>query len=165
MMTTAPIMPVRLPPLWTRLRLNLERLPPRPARELEDRMETVKLAVVGAHLEGMPLHWQLTSRSARLLQVTQTAPTYRLYAMANSVPPKPALVYAVDGAPIAVEVYELDVAVFGSFVAEVPPPLAIGTVTLADGSEVKGFVSEPRAIVAAEDITALGGWRAYLQGK
>jgi allophanate hydrolase len=145
--------------------LNAGELAQRPPLELEDGMESVKLAVVGAHLEGMPLHWQLTSRNAKLVETTTTAPTYRLYAMANSVPPKPALVYAGDGAAIAIEVYELDVAAFGSFVAEVPPPLAIGTVTLADGSEVKGFVSEPRAIVAAEDITALGGWRAYLQGK
>jgi allophanate hydrolase len=72
-------------------------------------------------------------------------------------------VYAAEeGAAIEVEVYELDVAAFGSFVSEVPPPLAIGTVTLADGSSVKGFVAEPRAIAGAQDITADGGWRAYL---
>jgi allophanate hydrolase len=126
-------------------------------------MQTVKLAVVGAHLKDMPLHWQLTSREAKFVAATHTAPHYRLYAMAGSVPPKPALVHtADDGAAIAVEVYELDVAAFGSFVADVPPPLAIGTVTLADGSSVKGFVAEPRATVGAEDITALGGWRAYV---
>jgi len=123
----------------------------------------VKLAVVGAHLKDMPLHWQLTSRDAVFVEATQTAPSYRLYAMAESVPPKPALVHADDGAAIAVEVYELEVAAFGSFVAEVPPPLAIGTVTLADGSSVKGFVSEPRASKGAEDITALGGWRAFIE--
>ena len=66
------------------------------------------------------------------------------------------------GAAIEVEVYELAVEAFGSFVAEVPAPLAIGTVTLDDGSEVKGFVAEPRALDGAEDITALGGWRAYI---
>ena len=137
-------------------------LPAPPQPDLEGRMQTVKLAVVGAHLEGMPLHWQLTSREAKFVAATETAPSYRLYAMADSVPPKPALVHAADGAAIAVEVYELDVAAFGSFVAEVPPPLAIGTVTLADGSMVKGFVSEPRASAGAEDITALGGWRAYI---
>jgi len=125
-------------------------------------METVKLAVVGAHLKDMPLHWQLTSRDARFVGATTTAPTYRLYAMADSVPPKPALVHSPDGAGIAVEVYELDMAAFGSFVVDVPPPLAIGTVTLADGSQVKGFVAEPRALTGAEDITALGGWRAYI---
>ena len=133
-----------------------------PSPDLEDRMETVKLAVVGAHLEGMPLHWQLTSRDARLVAATQTAPTYRLYAMANSTPPKPALVHAGDGAAIAVEVYALDVAAFGSFVVEVPAPLAIGSVTLADGSTVKGFVAEPRAIEGATDITEFGGWRGYV---
>jgi allophanate hydrolase len=133
-----------------------------PPLDLEGRMETVKLAVVGAHLEGMPLHWQLTSRAAKFVEATTTAPTYKLYAMAESVPPKPALVHSEDGAAIALEVYELDMAAFGSFVAEVPPPLAIGTVTLADGSLVKGFVAEPRAMTGAEDITALGGWRAYI---
>ncbi|MHA6719440.1 allophanate hydrolase [Sphingomonas sp. RS6] len=133
-----------------------------PPLDLEGRMETVKLAVVGAHLEGMPLHWQLTSREAKFVAATTTAPTYKLYAMAESVPPKPALVHSEDGAAIALEVYALDMAAFGSFVAEVPPPLAIGTVTLADGSMVKGFVAEPRAMTGAEDITALGGWRAYI---
>lgn len=137
-------------------------LPAPPPLDLEGKLETVKLAVVGAHLKDMPLHWQLTSREAKFVKATETAPTYRLYAMADSVPPKPALVYSEDGAAIAVEVYELDVAAFGSFVVEVPAPLAIGTVTLADGTSVKGFVAEPRATTGAEDITHLGGWRAYI---
>jgi len=139
-------------------------LPAPPPLDLEGKMETVKLAVVGAHLKDMPLHWQLTSRDATFIGVFETAPTYRLYAMADSTPPKPALVHSEDGAAIAVEVYELDVAAFGSFVVEVPPPLAIGTVTLADGSSVKGFVAEPRALTGATDITHLGGWRAYIAG-
>ena len=124
---------------------------------------TVKLAVVGAHLAAMPLHWQLTSRDARLVRRCKTAPAYRLYAMAGSTPPKPALVHVGDGgAAIEVEVYELGEEAFGSFVVDVPPPLAIGTVTLEDGVEVKGFVAEPRALDGATDITALGGWRAYI---
>ena len=135
---------------------------PRPALDTGGPVDTIRLAVVGAHLEGMPLHWQLTSRAATLIAATQTAPCYRLYAMADSVPPKPALVHSEEGAAIALEVYELDLASFGSFVAEVPPPLAIGTVTLADGSSVKGFVAEPRAMTGAEDITHLGGWRAFI---
>jgi allophanate hydrolase len=137
-------------------------LPALPALDLEGRMDTVKLAVVGAHLKDMPLHWQLTSRDAAFVGAFETAPNYRLYAMADSVPPKPALVHSSDGAAIKVEVYELDMAAFGSFVVEVPAPLAIGTVTLADGSSVKGFVAEPRALDGAEDITHLGGWRAYI---
>lgn len=142
--------------------LSAADLPPPPPLDLEGRMDTVKLAVVGAHLKDMPLHWQLTSREASFVGAFETAPTYRLYAMADSVSPKPALVHSGDGGAIAVEVYELGMAEFGSFVAEVPAPLAIGTVTLADGSSVKGFVAEPRAITGAQDITALGGWRAYI---
>ena len=145
--------------------LSVAALPPPPPLDLGDRMDTIKLAVVGAHLEGMPLHWQLTSRNASLVGAFTTAPTYRLYAMADSVPPKPALVHSEEGAAIALEVYELDMASFGSFVAEVPPPLAIGTVQLADGSSVKGFVAEPRALTGAEDITHLGGWRAYIASR
>jgi allophanate hydrolase len=137
-------------------------IPPPPPLDLEGKMETVKLAVVGAHLKDMPLHWQLTSRDAKFVGAFETAPNYRLYAIANSVPPKPALVHSDEGASIALEVYELGLAEFGSFVVEVPAPLAIGTVTLADGSSVKGFVAEPRAVTGADDITALGGWRAYI---
>ena len=138
-------------------------LPEAPPLDLGARDDTVRLAVVGAHLHGMPLHWQLTSRGARLAASTTTAPAYCLYAMADTVPPKPALIHVgAKGAAIAVEVYEVPTAAFGSFVAEVPAPLAIGSVTLASGEVVKGFVAEPRAIDGAEDITHLGGWRAYI---
>ncbi|OYX62863.1 MAG: allophanate hydrolase [Novosphingobium sp. 32-60-15] len=145
--------------------LAIADLPSPPPLDLEGKMQTVKLAVVGAHLKDMPLHWQLTSRDAKFVGAFETAPNYRLYAIADSVPPKPALVYSDDGAAIALEVYEMGVAEFGSFVVEVPPPLAIGTVTLADGTSVKGFVAEPRALTGAEDITHLGGWRAYIAQK
>ena len=143
--------------------LEEAQLPAPPPLDLEGKLDTVKLAVVGAHLKDMPLHWQLTSRDAVFVGAFETAPTYRLYAIANSVPPKPALVHSEDGAAIKVEVYELGMAEFGSFTAEVPAPLAIGNVTLSDGSSVKGFVAESRATIAAEDITELGGWRTYIE--
>jgi allophanate hydrolase len=138
-------------------------MPETPPLDVAGVAPKVKLAVVGAHLAAMPLHWQLTSRDAKLVRRCRTAPVYKLYAMAGATPPKPALVHVGDGGgQVEVEVYELDVASFGGFVAEVPPPLAIGTVTLEDGTDVKGFVAEPRALTGAEDITALGGWRAYM---
>jgi allophanate hydrolase len=140
-------------------------LPAPPPLDLEGKMQTVKLAVVGAHLKDMPLHWQLTSREAEFVGAFETASSYKLYAIADSVPPKPALVHDEGGAAIKVEVYELGVAEFGSFTVDVPAPLAIGNVTLADGTTVKGFVSEPRALNGAEDITHLGGWRAYIASK
>ena len=125
--------------------------------------ECIALSVAGAHLSGQPLHHQLTSRSARLLQRTRTAAGYRLYALPNTVPPKPGLVRAPGfaGRGIEVEVYALTAEDFGTFVAGVPAPMGIGTVELADGSSVKGFLCEAFALEGAEDITAFGGWRAW----
>jgi allophanate hydrolase len=117
---------------------------------------------VGAHLACLPLHWQLTSRGARFVRATRTQACYRLYAMAGSSPPKPALAHTEGGAAIDVEIYELDERAFGSFVADVPPPLTIGTIALEDGTAVKGFLGEPRALQGAEDITRFGGWRNFL---
>jgi len=122
----------------------------------------IRVAVVGAHLTGMPLNHQLTSRDAVRVQATETAGDYRLYALANTTPPKPGLVRANSGQPIAVELWDIPSAAFGSFVAEIPAPLGIGTLTLRDGREVKGFICEPRGLIGARDITVFGGWRAYL---
>ena len=142
------------------------RMPIAPELDKTPRPSLVQLAVVGAHLSGMPLNWQLTSRNARLVRAARTASAYRLYAMAGQSPPKPALVHTgVGGGSIELEIYELDVSAFGSFVAEVPAPLAIGSVSLEDGSVVRGFVAEPRALIGALDITAHGGWRAYLASR
>ncbi|KRC78515.1 allophanate hydrolase [Achromobacter sp. Root83] len=124
--------------------------------------DTVRVAVVGAHLTGMPLNHQLTSRYAAFVEKTSTAGDYRLYALANTTPPKPGLVKSDSGAPIEVELWDVPVTAFGAFVAEIPAPLGIGTLELADGRLVKGFICEPRGLEGARDITAFGGWRAYL---
>ncbi len=122
----------------------------------------VPLIVVGAHLQGQPLNGQLTERGAHLLAATTTAPRYRLYAMDDTVPPKPAMVRdELGGAAIAVEAWAMPVDQLGSFLTLVPPPLCLGTVELLDGTWQKGFLCEPRAIVGAAEITHFGGWRAY----
>ncbi|AHJ63643.1 Allophanate hydrolase [Granulibacter bethesdensis] len=130
----------------------------------ETNPEQIALAVVGAHLSGQPLHWQLTERNATLVARTRTAPEYRLYALAETTPPKPGLVADPDftGDGIEIEVWSMDAEAFGTFTALVPAPLAIGTLRLADGTSVKGFVCEPAGLVGAQDITRFGGWRAYL---
>ena len=138
-------------------------LPEAPQLDLGSNPRRIQLAVVGAHLAGMPLHWQLSCREARFVRRTRTAASYRLFAMTADRPPRPALVHCdAGGTGIELEIYELDVSAFGSFVADVRPPLAIGTVMLEDGTSVCGFVAEPRASIGALDITASGGWRAYL---
>ena len=121
-----------------------------------------RVAVVGAHLSGMPLNHQLTSRGARLVGAAQTAPSYRLYALPDTRPPKPGLLRAArDGVAIALELWDMPTQHFGSFVDEIPAPLAIGSLLLADGSYVKGFICEPYALERALDVSAFGGWRAY----
>ena len=140
-------------------------LPPaEPKTVTKPAAEGIELAVVGAHLGGQPLNGQLTERGAVLVRTARTRSDYRLYALSGQKPPKPGLVQApgFEGPGIEVEVWRLDTAAFGDFVASVPPPLAIGTVRLEGGSVVKGFVCEPCAISGAKEITDHGGWRAYI---
>ena len=124
--------------------------------------ERVRVAVVGAHLSGMPLNFQLLQREAVLVEKTRTADHYRLYALANTTPPKPGLVKSATGAAIEIEIWEMPMHRFGEFVTEVPAPLGIGNVETADGRTVKSFICEPAALDGATDITHLGGWRAYI---
>lgn len=141
---------------------------PLPAAEAVDvaplHSGTVQVAVCGAHMSGLPLNPQLTSRGARLVKTTRTAPHYRFYALPGGPPWRPGLIRADDGASIEVEVWELPAAEFGAFVAGIPAPLGIGTLELEDGSKVQGFVCESYAAQDAQDITQLGGWRRYLSG-
>lgn len=125
---------------------------------------SVRVAVVGAHLSGMPLNSQLTERGATLVARTHTAALYRLYALPNTTPPKPGLLRVApgEGEAIEIEVWDMPLAHYGSFVALVPAPLSIGTLQLADGGSVQGFLCEPLALQGATDITPLGGWRAYI---
>jgi allophanate hydrolase len=124
----------------------------------------VELAVVGAHLAGQPLNSQLTQRGARLKKTCRTAPGYRLYALEGTKPPKPGLAHddQFSGPGIEVEVWTIPEDQFGSLVAEIPPPLCIGSVTLDSGQLVKCFVCEPYALAGATEISQFRGWRAYL---
>jgi allophanate hydrolase len=126
--------------------------------------ETVQIAVVGAHLSGLPLNGQLTGRDARMVREVKTAPLYRLYALAGTAPPKPGMVKTADamGAAIAAEIWEMPITHYGSFVQGIPAPLCIGTIALQDGTSVQGFLCEANAVEGAADITGFGGWRAYI---
>ncbi|WP_419964659.1 allophanate hydrolase [Pelomonas cellulosilytica] len=127
-------------------------------------LATLPIAVVGAHLSGMPLNGQLTSRGAMLREATTTAPHYRLFALPGTTPPKPGLQrVASGGTAIALEVWDVPSSTVGSFLALIPPPLGLGSVELADGRWVHGFICEGHALTDARDVSAFGGWRAYLQ--
>jgi allophanate hydrolase len=127
-----------------------------------------RVAVVGAHLRGLPLNYQLSRRGACFAGEAKSAPAYSLYALPGTVPPKPGMLRVGAGGvgtSIALELWDLPLTRFGELVAEVPPPLAIGSVELADGSWVKGFVCEGHAVAGATDISSHGGWRAYLASR
>jgi len=121
------------------------------------------VAVVGAHLSGLPLNGQLRERGATLIEATTTAARYRLHALPGTVPAKPGLVRdAEKGTAIALEVWAMPQRAVGSFLALIPAPLGLGSIELADGRWVHGFLCESHAVANAPDVSAFGGWRAYL---
>ena len=139
---------------------------PAPLRALPAAGRTIKLAVCGAHLSGLPLNWQLTQLGARLDRTARTSPNYKLFALPGTTPPKPGLVRVNQGgATIEVEVWNVPVAGYGHFVSNIPAPLGIGTIALEDGSSVQSFLCEAIAVQDAHDVTNFGGWRAFLNGQ
>jgi len=151
----------------TRLRLGSRCVPQPALAVLPEGLsgDEIAIAVVGAHLSGMALNGELTALGGRLLEAATTAPDYRLFAL-DTKPPKPGMlrVAAGTGSSIDLELWALSAASFGRFVAAIPPPLSIGTVRLADGRGVKGFIVEATDITAARDISGFGGWRAFVAG-
>lgn len=124
----------------------------------------VEVAVVGAHLSGLPLNHELTALGGSFVRATETSPDYRLFALPNTSPPKPGLLRVAAGAgqPVAVEVWSLEPAAFGAFVARIPAPLGIGTLQLGDGTTAKGFLVEAVAVEGARDISSYSGWKNFL---
>ncbi len=138
-------------------------LPAQPGTHWPASEPQLAIAVVGAHLSGLPLNGQLLERGATLIEATTTAPRYRLHALPGTVPPKPGLVRdEAHGHAIALEVWAMPQAAVGSFLALIPAPLGLGSIELADGRRVHGFLCEAHAVAAAPDVSAFGGWRAYL---
>ncbi len=122
----------------------------------------IELAVVGAHLTGLPLNKELVALGATYLRDVTTTPDYALYALPGTVPPKPGLLRVAGGASIAAEIWALDARGFGEFVSKIPAPLGVGTLSFTDGTSAKGFLVEAEAVKGAEDISRFGGWRGFL---
>jgi allophanate hydrolase len=127
----------------------------------------IAVAVVGAHLTGMPLNGELKSFRARFLERSTTTPDYRMFLLPGTAPAKPGLlrVAAGCGTAIDVEIWAMPVEQFGRFVESIPAPLSIGTLAVADGRSVKGFLVEAEATRDARDISAFGGWRSFIAGE
>jgi allophanate hydrolase len=133
----------------------------------DPKADLIPIVVVGAHLSGLPLNHQLTDPGGHLVREGRTAPDYRLFALPNTVPPKPGLVRepGFEGPGLDVEIWELPADAFGRFVAQIPAPLGIGKIALDDGTAASGFLCEAHAVAEATEITQFGGWRAFLAGR
>ena len=124
----------------------------------------IKVAVCGAHMQGLPLNPQLTALGGEFVQATTTAADYQLFALNGFTPPRPGLLRVLEnGIEIALEIWQLPIENYGKFVATVPSPLGFGTLTLADNSTLQGFLCEAYATQNATNISHLGGWRGYLE--
>jgi allophanate hydrolase len=135
---------------------------PSPASEGPASDGLVRVAVAGAHLTGMPLNGRLVALGAKRVATAQTAPVYRMFLLPQD-PPRPGLVRVGEGGQsFEIEIWSMSTAAFGSFVDDVAEPLTIGTLLLADGGTVKGFLCEAFAAAVAEDISRFGGWRSFL---
>lgn len=125
--------------------------------------DEMAIAVCGAHMAGLPLNGQLTSRGGRFLRATMTAGDYRLYALNGGPPERPGLVRdPAGGGSVPVEVWALPMTEVGSFLAGIPSPLGLGTLTLSDGETVTGFLCEPHGLAGARELDAEAGWRGHL---
>jgi len=137
-----------------------------PAPQNAARSDRARVVVCGAHLDGLPLNWQLKQRGGRLLEATRSAAHYKLYALAGGPPFRPGMVrVANEGVAIEVEIWEIPSSELGSFLTGIPAPLGLGKVQLADGSWETGFICEPYGLQGAVDISEYGGWRAYMKSR
>lgn len=128
-------------------------------------MDTLEIAVVGAHLTGLPLNEQLTALGATFVREARTSDAYRFYRLAGGPPLRPGLMRGAPGSgkTIALEIWALPLSNVGVFLRQIPSPLGLGTVELDGGGSVKGFICEAAGLEGAEDVTHLGGWRRYLE--
>jgi allophanate hydrolase len=134
-----------------------------PAPQTPARNDRARIVVCGAHLDGLPLNWQLKQRGGRLVQATQSSPNYKLYALAGGPPMRPGMLRVAEGgASIAVELWELPSSELGSFLTGIPAPLGLGKVELDDGRWETGFICDAYGVEGAEDITCFSGWKAWL---
>lgn len=128
--------------------------------------DELALAVCGAHMSGMALNHELTSRHARFLEQATTSDAYSFYALAGSPPKRPGLVRGTPGSggEISLEIWTVPLSEVGGLLASIPGPLGLGSLDLADGRTVQGFICEAVGTSGAENITHLKSWRIYIEG-
>lgn len=127
--------------------------------------DEIAIAAVGAHMKDLPLNYQLIDKGARFLISTKTEAKYSLYCLAGKEPLRPGLIKNNEGNSIELEIWAIQKDKVGDFIDQIPSPLCIGTVTLEDQHQVKGFLCESHGLEGSEDISQFGGWRNFLLSK
>ena len=126
-------------------------------------MDSVKLAVNGTLMRGLPLEKNLLDAGAFFLREAATAPCYRLWSINDNNPAMlrvdPADPQAVS---VAVEVWQVPAAGLASVLMKEPEGLSVGKVTLSDGEVVLGVIGEPELVRGQTEISSYGGWRSYI---
>jgi gamma-glutamylcyclotransferase (GGCT)/AIG2-like uncharacterized protein YtfP len=123
----------------------------------------IELFVNGTLMSGLPLHPNLDG--AEFLEAVRTAPSYRLYAIADDLHPG---MYEVGngGVSVAGELYRVPADVLERVEAGEPPNLYRGRVRLEDGREVWGILyPEELAERNGRDISRYADWRAYMDAR
>ncbi len=134
-------------------------LPPLPAPIDPGRLN---VCVFGAHLSGLPLNSELQTFGGRFVASVTTAPAYGMFLLEGEIQRPGVTRLAQNGAALAGEVWSLPLEGIGRLLATIPAPLGLGSVELSDGTRVAGFLAEAAAVTGRPDITATGGFRAYL---
>lgn len=125
------------------------------------------LVIVGAHLSGFPLNYQLIDAGATFNRTTKTTPEYNLFALPSPSVQKPGLKRRASkdqkGFAIEVEVWNISNEGLGSLIKLIPSPLGIGSVEVEDGTWLTGFICEPWGLESegARDISEYGGWKNF----
>jgi allophanate hydrolase len=124
----------------------------------------VPLLVFGLHLQGQPLAPEMENLEAIWVGETRTAPGYAMHLIVKGDRRLPGVLRAHGAAGnLLGEIWNVPSPALGSFIQGIKAPLSLGWIELADGGSILGFLTEADAIKESLDITALGGWKAYLQ--
>ncbi|MGB0370751.1 MAG: allophanate hydrolase [Opitutales bacterium] len=125
--------------------------------------ETVSIILFGAHMSGLPLNTQVLGLGGTFVGEVKTAEKYKMVYLPEPKPHRPGIVKIGEGGvSIACEEWSFPAESVGAFLASISTPLGLGQIELSDGRYVHGFLCEPYAADAAEDISSSEGWRAYL---
>ena len=125
-------------------------------------METVQLGVNGTLMRGFALNRNLLAVDATFVREAVTAPLYRLWSIDDQYPAM--LRVTAGGAAIALEVWAVPRLHLGTILLQEPPGLCLGKILLADQAIILGVRGEAYMCEGKRDITAWGGWRAYMEG-